>query len=255
MLKKRVWNFTLLELLIVIAIILILASLLLPSLNSARKKAMGMQCLSNVKGLGLSCQQYTSDNDDAVMPTIHSPNRGVWQQRLLPYYLRGGEYSVSDASGWKNNGVFSVQKGRIPFILKVFACALDKGTYLNGTTRDTVATMKSLLEWQYYDAWNGTRPSSYGTNGYAGYESLPVGYHPKWFGKISKVKNPSSKIYMGEAVCSGGTSLLGAATEILIQMTRHTGVLNYAFMDGHIGALSVQSSSSEWTSRYLDLSR
>ena len=60
---------------------------------------------------------------------------------------------------------------------------------------------------------------------------------------------------MGEAVCSGGTSLLGAATEILIQMTRHTGVLNYAFMDGHIGALSVQSSSSEWTSRYLDLSR
>lgn len=45
----RTGNFTLLELLIVIAILLILVSLLLPSLRSARCKALQVQCTGNLK--------------------------------------------------------------------------------------------------------------------------------------------------------------------------------------------------------------
>jgi prepilin-type N-terminal cleavage/methylation domain-containing protein len=61
-LGRRAAGFTLIDLLVVIAIIAILAALLLPSLSKAKTKAQGVACAQNVRQPLVAWTLYASDN-------------------------------------------------------------------------------------------------------------------------------------------------------------------------------------------------
>ena len=69
--------FTLIEVVIVIAIIGILSGILLPVMSASQRKSRSTKCISNLHQISIALRIYTDDNDG------YYPSRGTWEAKKI----------------------------------------------------------------------------------------------------------------------------------------------------------------------------
>jgi prepilin-type N-terminal cleavage/methylation domain-containing protein len=81
--RKPLLNaFTLVEMLVVIAIIATLAALLFPAIGGMQERGKATQDLNNLRQVGLATQMYLNDNDGTFFPATK-----IWMTELEPKYI------------------------------------------------------------------------------------------------------------------------------------------------------------------------
>src|SRR5262245_50065797 len=95
-------GFTLIELLVVIAIIAVLIALLLPAVQSAREAARRIQCVNNLKQIGIAMHGY-HDGNGTLPPGTKASQWGTWLVFIMPYIELTPTYNAWNWAGNDEN--------------------------------------------------------------------------------------------------------------------------------------------------------
>ena len=192
-------GFTLIEILVVIAIIAILGAILFPVFARAREKARQTSCSSNLRQLGLAVEMYASDCDET-------------------YPMVGYGFGTPDVTTLFELA-YPYMKNR-----EIVRCASDPGGNID----------LSLLPTPILGAPN----VSYDANR-AGVASSYIFGNPEQSGgllyvrAVSDVDLPADTTMVWDARLAPGEDTL-VPTNLIVAEFRHNDMANVCFVDGHV---------------------
>jgi prepilin-type N-terminal cleavage/methylation domain-containing protein/prepilin-type processing-associated H-X9-DG protein len=227
-------GFTLLELLVVIGIIAILASLILPALARAKANAHLTRCSSNLRQLGLATAQYLTDH--RVFPLFASyrpaPASGLfWPDLLQPFlqisWSQGGiyqcpAYPTPNEPGTFTDTIYTPPKGS--YGMNGFGLSVDGALGIGGRIEGVGGLRKNYLPCPESKVLVPGLMIGYGDSvmgwsySRSGYFAFPL-YYPERRGQMPEEVAAQTK------------------KSRQLEARRHLGRFNVVFIDSHVEAL------------------
>ncbi len=212
--QRRATAFTLIELLLVIAIIALLAAILFPVFARARENARRSSCQSNLKQIGLGIIQYVQDHDERY-PRAAANN-----------ILTNG----TSAAAW----AFMVQ----PYIksTQVFKCPSHS---MDGTMQFTNGTIPRSYQVVPNSNLNSGSTRYGGRLVFAGINEPPINItHLADIDKVSQV----IQVFEQTSENNDNSAYVAGLTDLTLRS--HLAMSNYLFVDGHVKALKPTATGS-----------